>query len=80
MSPNAEVAPCYEDSLGFPNIIMDVPDDAASFHEGRNSQEQIPVDSIKVLPTTFVPGKWDVICQRGRQNYYHSKYYSMEAI
>jgi hypothetical protein len=63
--------------------MMDVTEDAASsFHQGgRNSPEQVvPDDSIKVLPTTFVPGEWDVICQRGRQNYYHSKCYDvMEA-
>jgi hypothetical protein len=79
---NAEVViPLYDESFRFPNIIMDVTDDAASsFQGGRNSPEQVfPADSIKVLPTTFVPGEWDVICQRGRQNYYHSKYYDMEA-
>jgi hypothetical protein len=79
MSPNAEVIPFYGDSFDFPNTIMDVPDNAASSSQtGRNSPEQVPVD-IKVLPTTFVPGEWDVICQRGRQNYYHSEYYDMQA-
>ena len=74
------VIPLSEDSFGFPKFTMDATDDAASsFPGGRNSPEQIfPADSIKVLPTTFVPGEWDVICQRGRQNYCHSKYYDME--
>jgi hypothetical protein len=73
-SSNAEVIPFSKDSSGLPNIIMDGTDDAASSFQGGNSPEQcFPADSIKVLPTTFVPGEWDVICQRGRQNYHHSK-------
>ena len=47
-----------------------------SFESPRKSldQEGPPPDSVRILPPDFVPGEWDVICQRGKQNYDHSKY------
>ena len=29
-----------------------------------------------LLPPDFVPGKWDVICQRGKECYEHGKRFS----
>jgi hypothetical protein len=30
-------------------------------------------DSADLLPSDFIPGKWDVICQRGKECFEHGK-------
>ena len=30
-------------------------------------------ETLDLLPEEFVPGKWDVICQRGKECYDHGK-------
>jgi hypothetical protein len=41
--------------------------------EGESSNQQDKL-SVKVfLPAAFIPGIWDVICQRGREGYDHSE-------
>lgn len=30
-------------------------------------------ETMALLPEDFVPGKWDVICQRGKECYDHGK-------
>ena len=39
----------------------DVSGDFAPFDEGN----------VHVLPPSFIPGKWDVICQRGKECFEH---------
>jgi hypothetical protein len=31
-------------------------------------------ETMALLPAEFVPGKWDVICQRGKECYDHGKF------
>jgi hypothetical protein len=34
---------------------------------------QLSEGDIFILPPSFVPGKWDVICQRGKECFEHGK-------
>ena len=39
----------------------------------KDNQERRNVDHTRLFPKEFYPGNWDVICQRGRENFEHSK-------
>jgi hypothetical protein len=41
-------------------------------HDGSFNQD---VDADCCLPPNFSPGKWDVICQRGKDYFDHGKYH-----
>jgi hypothetical protein len=41
------------------------------FNDGNDSDHQDRSEQIKYFPADYKPGEWDVICQRGRENYDH---------
>ena len=41
--------------------------------DGNDSEHKGGSEHINFLPATFKPGEWDVICQRGGENYDHGR-------
>ena len=63
-------------------IMMPLPNnnnslDAAAAFDGPFQPGDYPIGDgdgeVYVLPPGFVPGKWDVICQRGKECFEHGK-------
>jgi hypothetical protein len=45
----------------------------SEFFCARKRGVEPPSDGAKILPLDFLPGNWDVICQRGRMCHDHGK-------
>jgi hypothetical protein len=39
----------------------------------NDSERQDGSEQISFFPSAYKPGEWDVICQRGRENYDHGR-------
>jgi hypothetical protein len=57
--------------------MVDLPPDSnlsAGFAEAHQAALQADDEYMDLLPPDFEPGKWDVICQRGKECFDHGKY------